>query len=86
MHNMIDLNPDNLKNIQDVSIKERRFIAIFHNTWTAVNAKKYENYITLAANRQQSGIYNWGGSFPLDSIFLDDYGVICIQIDYICKI
>ena len=83
---IIDLNPDIIKNIQDVSIKERRFIAIFHNTWTAVNEKKYDNYITLIASKQQPGIYNWGGSFPLDSIFIDDYALICIQIDYVCNI
>jgi nephrocystin-4 len=77
-HNM----DPNMKGIADIFVKERKMIVIYHNTWTAVNARKFDYNVSLIPNKQTPGTYSYSGSFPLDSVFWDDYGIVCFQLEY----
>ena len=79
----------------DLMIHERRLVVVFHNGWTSVNSRGYQNYVLLEeAGTKDMGfnknneriVYNaleYGGIMVVDNVFPDDYGLFVFQVEYL---
>ena len=72
------------RKLSDVFISERRLIVAYHNSWTAVNSRKWKNMVILhrdTSNRTKP-LYIFSGSLDCDGIFADEYATLILQVEY----
>jgi len=81
-NNIIDLSPEVEKSLSAVFINDRRFVMVFHNTWTAVNSKQFKNFVPLSKIDIRQPVYSFLGTLPCDGVFNDELALIIFQIEY----
>lgn len=92
---------DNLKEktkLSDILIQERRLVVCFHNGWTAVNSRGFNNYMQLnegVSETDQMGISDPerglkclenNSVIEIDNVFLDEYALFAFQLEYVVAI
>lgn len=79
----------------DLMMQERRLVVVFHNGWTAVNSRAYQNYVLLVeAGSKDMGftknnerivysVLEYSGIMEIDNVFPDEYGLFVFQVEYL---
>jgi len=72
------------RRLSDVYVSERRLIVAFHNSWTAVNSRKFKNQVILHRDNTNKAklLYVFSGSLDCDGIFADEAACLILQVEY----